>query len=168
MPISPDLRRIYASAPSDRRSIQTLELWHPLFPQRYFLTNDVQMWQFLLTAASTSPTPFLPVPFYVRQPTSDGKGQQDMEIQIDNVGREAMDAIEAASHNPNINITATLRLYVDQHNTPPQNEPPMMLTMQSITITAGAIVGTATRADVLNRPFPTELYRTDTFPGLNR
>lgn len=166
--MTPDLKRIYASAPSERRYVETLELWHPLFPQRYFITNDVQAWQFLLSSSAGSPTPFIPVPFFVRMPTADGKGQQDLQVQIDNIGREAMDAIEAASANPTINITTVLRIYLDIANTAPQIEPPLTLALQSVTIDAGAIVGTATRADVLNRPFPTELYRVDLFPGLNR
>jgi hypothetical protein len=168
MTLSADIKRVYASAPSDRRYIETLELWHPLFPRRYFITNDVQAWQFLLSASSSSATPFDPVPFSLTWPTSDGKGQQDAQLQIDNVGREAMDAIEAAAQNPTINITTTIRVYLDIANTPPQNDPPMVLALQSLQIDAGAIVGTATRADVLNRPFPTSLYRVDLFPGLNR
>jgi hypothetical protein len=79
-----------------------------------------------------------------------------------------MDAIEAASADPTVHITATLRTYLDIEGSAPQHDPPIVLAMQSITIDAGAISGTATRADVLNRPFPTDLYRTDNFPGLNR
>lgn len=164
--ISAALRRIYGSAPSDRRYIETLELWHPLFPRRFFITNDVLAWQFQLEAGGLV-VPFVPVPFYVVRPTSDGKGQQDMQVQIDNVGREAMDAIEAASANPTINITTTLRVYLDIANSAPQHEP-IVLAMQSVTVDAGAIAGTATRADALNRPFPTELYRVDLFPAMNR
>lgn len=164
--ISAELRRVYASAPSDRRYVETLELWHPLFPRRFFIVNDVGGWQFQIEGGAV--VPFLPVPFYVVLPTSDGKGQQDLQVQIDNVGREAMDAIEAASANPTINISVTLRVYLDIAGSAPQNTPPLVLAMQSVTIDAGAIVGTATRADTLNRPFPSELYRVDLFPGLNR
>lgn len=166
--LTAELKRVYASAPSDRRVVETLELWHPLFPRRYFITNDVQAWQFLLSSSGGALTPFIPVPFFVLMPTSDGKGQQDMQVQIDNVGREAMDAIEAASANPTINITTTFRVYLDIAGSAPQMEPPLVLALQSVNIDAGAIIGTATRADTLNRPFPTELYRVDLFPGLNR
>lgn len=167
MTISAELKRVYASAPSDRRYVNTLELWHPLFPRRFFIVNDVTGWQFLLAPGGLL-VPFVPVPFHVQMPTSDGKGQQDMQVQIDNIGREAMDAIEAASADPTINITTTLRIYLDVAGTAPQMDPPITLALQSVTVDAGAIVGTATRADVLNRPFPTELYRVDLFPGLNR
>jgi Domain of unknown function (DUF1833) len=167
MTTSAELKRVYASAPSDRRYIETLDLYHPRFPRRFFIVNDVQAWQFLLESGGGL-VPFVPVPFHVQMPTVDGKGQQDMQVQIDNIGREAMDAIEAASADPTINITTTLRIYLDVAGTAPQTDPPITLALQSVTVDAGAIVGTATRADVLNRPFPTELYRVDLFPGLNR
>jgi len=168
MTTTAELKRVYASAPSDRRYIETLELWHPLFPRRFFITSDGQPWQFYLSAGAPSLTPFVPVPFAITLPTSDGKGQQDMQVQLDNVGREAMDAIEAASYQPTINITTTYRVYLDVQGSAPQNDPPLVLAMQSVTIDNAAITGTATRADVLNRPFPTDLYRVDNFPGLNR
>ena len=166
MSISRDLKRVYASAPSDRRYVDTLEMWHPMFPQRFFITNDVQIWQFLLEDGAL--VPFIPVPFALTWPTQDGKGQQDLQIQLDNIGREAMEAIEAASQMPTVNISVTLRVYLDIANSPPQNNPPLVLTMNSLTIDASAIVGTGTRADTLNHSFPTELYRVDLFPGLNR
>lgn len=170
MTISQDLRRVYASAPFDRRYVETLELTHPLFPRAYFLTNDAQAWQFLIRAGDTpfQAQDFMPVPFKVVQPASDGKGQQDLQLVIDNVGREAMDAIEAAAANPTINISVTFRVYLDIPLSAPQIDPPILLALQSVVITLDAISGTATRADVLNRPFPTELYRVDLFPGLNR
>lgn len=167
MTITPDLARVYASAPSERRYVWTLELWHPLFPRRFYITNDGQPWQFLLTP--TGPlVPFVPVPFAIVLPTRDGKGQQDMQIQIDNVGREAMDAIEAASFDPTTSITVTMRAYLDIAGSAPQDWPPKVLALQSVTVDAGAITGTATRADTLNRPFPSVVYRVDLFPGLNR
>lgn len=168
--MTPDLKRVYASAPFDRNCVDTLELAHPLFPQTYFLTSDVQAWQFLLNAGDSplGAVTFLPVPFKLVRPTLDGKGQQDLQLVIDNVGREAMDAIEAAAANPTINIGVTLRTYLDVPLSPPQFYSPLVLALQSVVITVDSIVGTATRADVLNKSFPSELYRVDLFPGLNR
>ena len=168
--LTDELKRVYASAPFDRRFVETIELTHPLFPQTYWLNNDVQAWQFLLNAGDTplAAVEFLPVPFRLVLPTVDGKGQQDLQMVLDNVGREAMDAIEAAAANPTINIGLTYRVYLDVPLTPPQVNPPLVLALQSVVITLDSIVGTATRADVLNKAFPSELYRVDLFPGLNR
>jgi hypothetical protein len=108
------------------------------------------------------------VPFLVQLPTQDGKGQQDLQIVIDNVGREIMDAIEAAAADPSVNITVTYRVFLDIANSLPQNDPPLVLALPSIVVGMASVTGTATRADVLNRPFPSEVYRVDSFPGLNR
>jgi len=166
--ISAELKRVYASAPFDRRYVETLELSHPYFPTVFRLTNDPAPWLFLLSSSATSPVQFVPVPFRVQLPTVDAKGQQDLQIMLDNVGREAMDAIEAASYLPTVNIAVVYRVYIDIEGTAPQLDPPLVLALQSVVIDAQAITGTATRTDVLNRPFPSELYRVDTFPGLNR
>jgi hypothetical protein len=168
MTITPELARVYASAPSTRRYIETLELSHPLFDQVYYLTNDPQAWQFQIDAGDAALTVFRPVPFLVQLPTQDGKGQQDLQIVIDNVGREIMDAIEAAAADPSVNITVTYRVFLDIANSLPQNDPPLVLALPSIVVGMASVTGTATRADVLNRPFPSEVYRVDSFPGLNR
>jgi hypothetical protein len=168
MTISAELKRIYASAPTTRRYVETLELSHPLFPQTFYLTNDTTSWVFLLSAGAGGGVLFQPVPFRVQLPTTDGKGQQDLSIVLDNVGRLAMDSIEAAASMPTVNIGVVYRVYLDIAGTAPQLDPPITLTLQSVVIDALAITGTASRADVLNRPFPSELYRVDLFPGLNR
>lgn len=168
MTISPELRRIYASAPSDRRYVETLELSHPNFPTTYYLANDVHAWDFKLSATASSSTTFQPVRFNATLPTVDARGQQDLQLTIDNVGREAMGAIEAAAANPTVHIVATYRVYLDLVDSVPQVEPPLKLALQSIAVALDSITGTATRADTLNRPFPSELYRADTYPGLDR
>ena len=165
--ISPELARVYASAPFDRRYIETLELSHPQFARTFRICKDTQAWDFLLDDAATAAT-FDPVAFNVTLPTQDGKGQQDMQIEIDNVGREAMDAIEAAATQPQINVACVYRVYLDQALSAPANTPPLVLALQHIGVNAQAIQATATRADTLNRPFPSELYRIDLFPGLDR
>lgn len=165
--ITAELKRVYASAPSDRRYLETLQLAHPLFPQTFYLVNDPQAWTLRLSAGGALQA-FTPTRFAAVAPTQDAKGQQDMTLAIDNVGREAMDAIEAAAADPSINIAVTYRVYLDVAQSEPQNDPPLVLSLQSIIIAHDAITGTATRADVLNKPFPSALYRVDMFPGLNR
>jgi hypothetical protein len=166
--VSPELQRVYASAPWDRRYVETLQLAHPLFARTYYITNDGQAWQFLLSDGDTTPVTFEQVPFVVQLPTADGKGQQDLQIVIDNVGREIMDAVEAAAADPTVNITVTYRVYLDVANSAPQNDPPLVLALPSVVVGLATVTGTATRADVLNRSFPSEIYRVDLFPGLNR
>jgi hypothetical protein len=166
MPISPELKRVYASAPQDARYIETLELSHSRFPRTIYITNDLQQWEFLLEDSRAQL--FQIVPFKVILPTSDGKGNQDLSITIDNIGREAVEALELASGDPTENIAVVYRVYLDRSFSAPQTDPPLRLTLTNVVVTLDAITGAATRADTLNRPFPSVLYRTDTFPGLDR
>ena len=166
MPISPELKKLYASAPAGVVYIDTLELSHSQFLQTFFINNALRLWQFDLGDGTLQE--FSPVPFQMVFPTIDGRGQQDLQLMIDNVGRDAMDAIEAAALFPQENIAVTVRTYLNQKDSLPQNSPPLKLTLSEIEVSKTAITGTATRADVLNRPFPSVLYRPDTFPGLDR
>lgn len=164
--LSTNLRRVYASAPSGQREVQTLQLAHSAFPQTFWINNSKQTWTFDLGGGVMQT--FQAVAFQITFPTMDGKGQQELQLAIDNVGRDAMEAIEAAAAQPQEPIMVTVRVFLNIANSLPQNTPPLVLALTDIDVTNAAIVGTANRADTLNRPFPTLLYRTDVFPGLDR
>ena len=166
MPITAELKRVYASAPVDTRYVETLALWHSTWDRVHYITNDVQAWIFALENGAL--VEFRVIPFLVVLPTQDGKGQQDLAITIENIGREIMDYIELASTRPSEPIAVTYRVYLDRPNSAPQNDPPLALTVSSLVVGLDAITGTATRADTLNRQFPSVLYRLDTYPGLDR
>lgn len=165
--LSDAMKRIFASAPSDRRYLQTLELTHSQFPTIYRMVNDRVAWLLALDDGTTQAL-FQPVPFVIIPPSNDGKGQQDAQLTIDNVGREAVDAIEAAAVYPDEPVQLTYRLYLDVAYSAPQSVPPLVLSFQQIQVTSNAITGTATRADTLNREFPAVVYSTTLFPGLDR
>jgi hypothetical protein len=166
MAISEALKRVYASAPAGVFYIETLELSHSSFPRTFYINNGVKPWAFKLEDGT--PIDFEPVPFQVVLPTVDGKGQQDLQILIDNVGRDAMDAIEAAALNPQETIAVVARVYLNVAGSLPQNDPPLKLTLSQIEVQKDVIAGVATRSDTLNKPFPSELYRVDKFPGMDR
>ena len=167
MTISPALQRVYASAPQDDKYIETLELAHPLFSRSYFFTNDLSTWRFTLEDGTTEQD-FEVVPFQIILPTQDAGGQQDLRIGIDNVGREAVEEIEAAQEDPTQPISVTYRVYIDQPLSVPQMDPPLKLTLTDVQVSLSSITGVATRADTLNRLFPNIVYRSETFPGLDR
>jgi len=166
MPISEQLKKVYASAPAGQTYVETLSLSHSAFPQTFYINNAMKLWNFQLSAGVYQD--FIPVPFRIVMPTVDGKGQQDMNLVIDNVGRDAMDAIEAAALKPQENIVVVCRIYLNSAGSLPQNDPPLTLSLSQIEVTKEAISGVATRADVLNKTFPSFIYRTDYFPGLDR
>lgn len=166
MAITQALKEIYASAPQTSRFIDTLAFSHSLFPQTYYLTNDNQAWDFLLENGQL--VTFSPMPFRIVLPTLDGKGQQDMELTLANIGRDLVDPLEAAIVNPREPIKCVYRVYLDTPSTASQNTPPLSLVLTGVNVTGEAVSATATRNDVLNRAFPFNFYQYTQFPGLRR
>lgn len=166
MTISQALKEIYASAPASQRYIETLTFSHSLFPQTYYLTNDNQPWIFKLETGVTKT--FAVMPFRIVLPTQDGQGNQDMGITLANIGRDMVDPIEAANALPGEPIKCTYRVYIDQANSMPQNDPVEVLTINAVEITRESVTATAKRSDVLSRAFPYPLYTYQVFPGLRR
>jgi Domain of unknown function (DUF1833) len=166
MPISPELKRVYASAPQDTRFIDTLALWHSFWGRNYFLTNDTQPWIFSLETGVL--VQFDAIPFAIVMPGQDGRGQQDLQIVIENIGREVMGPIEQASGRPSESIVCQYRVYLDRPNSLPQIDPPLELRLTNIVVGLTSITATGTRADTLNRAFPSDVYRAEHYPGLDR
>lgn len=165
MPISSALKAVYASAPTTARYVDTLAFSHSRFSQTYYLTNDNQAWQFLLETGQL--VTFQAVPFRVALPSSDGQGQQDMDLVIANIGRDLVDPIEAAIEKPSEPIKCTYRVYLDTAQSAPQNTP-IILSLTGVQITRDTVSATATRADVLNKAFPANFYTVSAYPGLRR
>jgi hypothetical protein len=111
---------------------------------------------------------FEAVPFKVVLPANDHGGNQDLSVTLANIGRDLVDPLERAITKPQEAIKCTYRVYIDQANTAPQNTPPLVLTIANVQVTQDTVSATATRADVLNKRFPSKLYRYDDFPGLRR
>lgn len=171
MAISDALKKIYASAPPagvpGSRYVETLQLHHPGFTTTdHYITNDVNPWTFELETGGL--VEFMPVPFALVLPRSDGEGRQDMQITIGNIGRVIMQELEQAVLQPTEHVDCTYRVYLDVPESLPQNDPVMSLTIAQITAQTQAITCIAGRADILNRTFPLDIYRIDRFPGLDR
>lgn len=166
MPLSQQLKEIYASAPTTQRYIETLAFTHSRFAAPYYLTNDNVAWSFLLESGQL--VTFNPLPFRIVLPTLDGQGNQDMSLTIANVGRDLVDPLEAAIAVPAEPVQCTYRVYLDTPSSSPQNTPPMTLTITSVQVTKESVSAVATRADVLSKAFPYVFYKYDQFPGLRR
>lgn len=166
MAISQALKEIYASAPATQRYVETLAFSHSLFPQSYYMTNDNQSWQFLLETGEAKT--FVAMPFAVVLPTLDGRGNQDLALTLANIGRDLVNPIEAAIAKPSEPIRCVYRVYVDTALTTPQSDPPLQLTITGIEVTRDSVSAAATRADILNRAFPFNMYTYPIFPGLRR
>jgi hypothetical protein len=166
MAISQALKEIYASAPTTQRFVETLAFSHSLFASTYYVTNDNRPWDFLLETGQL--VTFQAMPFQIVLPTVDGKGNQDLELTLANIGRDLVDPLEAAIAKPSEPVRCVYRVYLDTPSTVPQNTPPLQLTITGVSVTAEAVSATATRSDFLNRAFPYNFYTYAQFPGLRR
>lgn len=164
--ISAELKKIYASAPTDKRYVDTLEFRHPNFAKNYLFTNDTKNWEFVDENFQTCLYEMMP--FRIVLPSTDNKGQQDMRLAISNIGRIMMDELEAANRLPTEPIRCIYRVYIDYRGCPPQNDPPLELTITDVVAEREQISAVARRADILNKSFPYTFYRIDKFPGLDR
>ena len=172
MPISDELKKIYASAPSGQRYVEVLRFAHPGFQQTWLLCNELQddatPWNFKDENGQAFTATFCP--FQVTLPRHDSSGaRQDMAVVLGNVDRLLMEELEAAQAQPDVPITCTLLIYTNQAGSDPAADP-IILSVADPVATLDTITLTASRFDVLNRAFPatSEVYRIDRFPGLDR
>lgn len=172
MTISKALEEVYSTGSDDVRHIETLQFKHSQFQRDYFFVNDTESWEFMLEAGDPGPgdvlKTFEAMPFELVLPASDNSGDQQLEILLPNIGREMMDEIEAANRQPSEPVQCIYRVYLDVPNSLPQNDPVTQLAINSIAADMLTLSATATRFDVLNKPFPTARYTIETFPGLER
>lgn len=171
MPLSDDLRRVYASAPTVEAYIlnECLVLSHSAFTDGTynFVRNRADQ---ILKNFEGVPTYFRPYWFDFKLPTRNTAGAIDMEITFSNVDPTIAEQLELAINAPKEPIVVKFTVYLEGSDDM-QIDPPLELTLANVLVNATAVVGTASRADILNRPFPREIFRPDGdngFPGLNR
>jgi hypothetical protein len=110
---------------------------------------------------------FRPLPFKTIQPKRDGTGRQEMQLVIENIGLGAVGVLDQALEDPSTPISCRYTIYL--FGSPePQVDPPIVLNLSDISVTQEAVACSASRSDILNLPFPREVYRPDLFPGLDR
>ena len=161
MPISDELRRIYATAPVGVYYIETLELRHPGFAaESTYITNEVG-------GLDAGPGFYQYVPFTIIPPKAGEDGSITMQVVIDNVSKTLMDELESVATAPTEPIIITYRIYLSNSDVV-QNDPPLVLEVTSVTADQNVISFTAGMTNLRGRPFPSMLYTTQLFPGLDR
>ena len=166
MPISEELKRIYASAPSDVTYVDTLSFSHSQFTQLWSITNHVKPMRYFLESGRLER--FINVPFEFSLPASNTQGNQDLSFAICNVGREIMDEVENEVSFPQEPIQVKYRVYTDKEDTYPETNPPLTLSVTQVSFSLQTITANARRFDMLNYPFPNLYYELKNFPGLRR
>ncbi len=166
--ISDALKRVYASAPVDDHYIECITISHPnLAFTEQDLTNEFGGVTATLEDGSTQKT-FSYFPFSIIPPRAAEESALSLQVVMDNVGRALIDELEAAALDPTEPLHFTYRVYLASDLTAPANDPPLNLDITSVTVTNTVVSFTAGTTNLRSRPFPSELYTVEAFPGLSR
>lgn len=167
--LSQAIREAYASAPADVVIFHTLELRHPAFTQPIRVVRDhadlVATLEPSAPANPSEPVTFVRFAFDFTKPEISSTGVPQLTIVIDNVDRAIVANIEAAMATSEM-VQATYREYISTDLSAPQNDPPVHVTIMSITADVFSVTAVAGFPDLINRRFPTVEYNSETFPGL--
>lgn len=172
MAIDPDLAAVYTSAPVARHYVETLHLAHPGFPDlgdgaNRYITSQRDGWTGTLEDGVTV-VDFEYLPFSVVPPRQEGEGNVTLQVAIGNASRALMDELETLALTPTEPITIIYRVYLSDESTVVQNDPPITLSVPTVTATQTVINLNAGLTNLRTRPFPSVLYTTEQFPGLDR
>lgn len=163
------LKEAYASAPAGVIIYQTLELRHPVFTQPIRVVCDrTELEATLESAAPVNPgeaVTFAAFAFRFSKPEVSALGLPQVQLEIDNVDRSIVNAVEAAVASSDV-IELTYREFISTDLSAPQNNPPLTLTILSISASVFAVKAVAGYPNLMNLRFPTQAYDTTTFPGL--
>lgn len=163
------IKEAYASAPSNTIIYHTLELRHPAFTTPIRVVRDyADLTATLEASAPVNPGAsvlFAAFNFDFTKPEITPGGVPQISIEIDNVDRSIVANIEAALATMDL-VQATYREYLSSDLTGPQNDPPIHMTIMSITADVFRVRAVAGFPDLTNRRFPTTEYDSETFPGL--
>lgn len=149
MALSEELKRIYASNPTDNRFYETLQISHPNFTQDYYfvLDNNSHIWK----NNNNIMVEFIPMNFSLVLPKK-GDTQQEIQIQIDNTNLMLMNELNRALVNIDIPIKLINSVYIN-NETEPQGEV-YDLELKNISANYHNITATATSVDMINIQFP--------------
>ena len=171
MAISEELKAIYATAPIDRYYVETMTLKHPIFIDgdnhrgEFFMTN--QRDGFTGTLEDGRQVAFEPVPFTAIPPNAEEQSDVQLQVGIDNASRQLMEYVEKLGSTPNVPILVVYRVFLSDDLTV-QNDPPLKLDIISVRATQQLISFTAGNSNQRDKPFPSQLYTTELYPGLAR
>ena len=110
---------------------------------------------------------FLAIPFQIQLPRRDAEGRQDLTIVICAIGGEVRAHVDDAITDPTSPVVLRYGQWI-RGDVTQQWDPLLSLNLTDILLADESVQCSATAADILNRPFPTALYRPSSFPGLDR
>lgn len=167
--LSQAIKEAYASAPSNVVIYHTLELRHPAFTTPIRVVRDfVDLTATLEATAPANPSTavlFVAFNFEFTKPEVSSVGVPQITITLDNVDRSIVANIEAALTTTDL-VQVTYREYLSNDLSAPQNNPPLNMTIMSVTADVFKVTAVAGFPDLMNRRFPSMEYSAEVFPGL--
>lgn len=167
--LSQAIKEAYASAPSGVIIHHTLELHHPAFLSPIRVVRDfVPLTATLEATAPQDPgaaVTFAAFAFDFTKPEVSPNGVPQITIEIDNVDRVIVANIEAAMTTTDL-VQVIYREFLSSDLSAPQNNPPLRMTIMTVSATVFKVTATAGFPDLMNRRFPSLEYDAQTFPGL--
>jgi hypothetical protein len=167
--LSQAIKEAYASAPANVVIYHTLELYHPNFTVPIRVVRDYA--NLVATLEATAPrdaglsVTFIAFNFDFVKPEITPNGLPQITITMDNVDRSIVANIEAAMTSTGL-ITVIYREFISTNLTTPQNNPPLTLTIMTISADMFKVTATAGFPNLLNKRFPTLEYSAEVFTGL--
>jgi hypothetical protein len=157
------IKEAYATAPASKVIIDTLEISQGLVqPPVYLSQTKTGIDAFDELGVEHT---FVASGFRFTLPPSDEDGFKSLNIAIDNINRVASDFITTALTDPTA-VTIKYRPYVSDDLSTPAMNPPLVLYLKDVQVTAHQVTGKATFMDMVNKKFPSELYQRVRFPSL--
>lgn len=167
--LSQAIREAYAAAPADVIIYHTLEINHPAFSHPIRVVRDTAVLTATLEAAAPhnpgQAVTFVGFRFDIVPPEVGPTAIPQCVIEIDNVDRSILAQVEAAMTTTSL-ITCIYRQFISSDLSAPQNNPPLTLTLFSISANVFRIKAAAGFDDLQNRRFPGVEYTSEVFPGL--
>lgn len=163
MALSPELQRIYASAPVNTVAYEALVLTHPAWAEPVaIITNTVTN---TTKNFNGQPIEFTAAVFEVQLPKRDDLGVVQLSVSFPIVTRRMMELITQAE-TARTPISATMLVFIDASMD--SQIDPIELQLDAVAINEEEVTGIASRIDLINKIFPRAIVRPDNFPGLYR
>ena len=166
--LSQALKEAYASAPAVI-IYHTLELRHAAFSSPIRVVRDNASLVATLEASAPSQAgqavTFVGFAFDFTKPEVSASGVPSITIEIDNVDRSIVANIEAAMASTSL-VTCIYREYISTDLSGPQNNPPLTLTVLTVTADVFRVKCTCGFANLMNYRFPRLEYDAETYASL--
>ena len=167
--LSQAIKEAYASAPANVVIYHTMELWHPAFTTPIRVVRDYA--DLTATLESTAPrnaseaVTFIAFNFDFTKPEVSAAGIPQITITMDNVDRSIVANIESALGSTEL-VSVIYREFISTDLSSPQNNPPLSMTIMSVTADVFKVTAVAGFPNLMNKRFPTTEYSTEVFTGL--